>query len=240
MGAGKNGIPIFLKKAMFMAEEQTILIVDDTPKNLQVLGRILKNEGFGIAAATSGERAIHIAKKIVPDLILLDVTMPEMDGLHVCRTLKQTPETSGIPVIFLTARTELDDMVAGFSAGAVDYIGKPFQSVELLVRVQTHLMARKAQAYQLENEKIRAAMEVSGAICHELHQPMQSLLGFSELILLQLSEEDPHYDKLKMIREQVDRMAAITKKLMHISRYETKEYGAGFRIMDIEKSTTGN
>jgi DNA-binding response OmpR family regulator len=123
------------------AENKTsrILIVDDTIKNIQVLGTVLKQEGYQINVAQNGRQAIDIASKIKPDLILLDVMMPEMDGFEACGHLKANAETAGIPIIFLTAKIETEDIVKGFDLGAVDYVTKPFNPTELLKRVDTHL-----------------------------------------------------------------------------------------------------
>ncbi|MCJ7616480.1 MAG: diguanylate cyclase [Desulfobacterales bacterium] len=116
-----------------------ILIVDDTIKNLQVLGSILKDENYKLAIATNGNQAISTANEIKPDLILLDVMMPELDGLETCKILKSMEEIKDIPVIFLTAKVETEDIVEGFKVGAIDYIIKPFNSYELKARVKTHI-----------------------------------------------------------------------------------------------------
>lgn len=138
-----------MQEAVTSDKQQLILLVDDTPQNLSVLANVLKNENCRIAAATSGAQALESALKYQPDLILLDVMMPEMDGYEVCTKLKANPQTMAIPVIFLTARIETDDIVRGFETGAMDYISKPFNSAELLARVRTHLRLKKAQ----DNEK---------------------------------------------------------------------------------------
>ena len=119
--------------------EARILIVDDTLQNIQVLGTILKARGYRLNAAQNGKQALKQIAKVLPDLILLDVMMPEMDGFETCRRLKADERTRDIPVIFLTAKVETDDMVEGFELGAVDYVTKPFNQGELLQRVETHL-----------------------------------------------------------------------------------------------------
>jgi class 3 adenylate cyclase len=116
-----------------------ILVVDDTPANIQVLAATLKEKGYQISVATNGRQALEAVPRVRPDLILLDVMMPEMDGFETCRQLKASEEWRQIPVIFLTAKTEVADLVRGFELGAVDYVGKPFNSHELLARVNTHL-----------------------------------------------------------------------------------------------------
>lgn len=134
-----------------------ILIVDDIPKNLQVLGGILNKEEVKIAAATRGDQAISMAHEIHPDLILLDVMMPGLDGFETCRRLKSSPDTEEIPIIFLTAKTEAEDLVRGFEVGAVDYITKPFNASELLSRVHTHLELKRAR--DIHKELIRRLTE---------------------------------------------------------------------------------
>ncbi len=116
-----------------------VLVVDDVQKNLQVVGTTLMDEGYEISMANHGEKALKLLEKITPDLILLDVMMPDINGYQVCERIKQNGQLKNIPIIFLTAKTELDDIVNGFKLGAVDYVTKPFKKEELLVRIKTHL-----------------------------------------------------------------------------------------------------
>ena len=120
-------------------KKSLILIVDDNPKNIQVLGKTLHDMGYNVSIATAGKQALDSVKKEKPDLILLDVQMPEMDGFEVCKIIKESPDTKSIPIIFLTAVVESDRIINGFELGAVDYITKPFNSAELSARVSTHL-----------------------------------------------------------------------------------------------------
>ncbi len=116
-----------------------VLAVDDKPQNLQFLGKLLSDNGYEVGMAQNGQQALNFVKKNEPELILLDVMMPEMDGYEVCQKLKGDFSTRHIPIIFLTAKTDPEDVVKGFDAGGVDYITKPFNSPELLVRVKTHI-----------------------------------------------------------------------------------------------------
>lgn len=127
-----------------------VLIVDDTLKNIQVLGTILKDEGIQVNAATSAQKAFEMIDKFPPDLILLDVMMPEMNGFEACTILKESDKTKDIPVIFLTARNSPDDVVNGFEAGAIDYVTKPFNSDEMLSRVRTQLKLKQAEKEKLD------------------------------------------------------------------------------------------
>lgn len=123
-------------------EKPLLLIVDDLPRNLQVMGAVLK-EDYRINLADSGPKAIEMVEKNSPDLILLDIMMPDMDGFETCLALKRMPEYRDIPVIFLTARTQTEDIVRGFEAGAVDYVTKPFNALELKVRINNHIQLRR-------------------------------------------------------------------------------------------------
>lgn len=116
-----------------------ILIVDDTLKNIQLLGSVLREENYKIAIANNGAQAVSIASQIRPDLILLDVMMPGLNGFETCQKIKEIEEIKKIPIIFLTAKSEIEDIVNGFKAGAVDYITKPFNIYELKARVKTHI-----------------------------------------------------------------------------------------------------
>ena len=116
-----------------------ILIVDDLPSNLNFISNVLNNEGYNIIAATNGKDAIDIANERNPDLILLDIAMPALNGYDVCKILKSNPLTKDLPIIFLTAKMDHEDIVKGFEVGAVDFISRPFHTTELLSRVSTHL-----------------------------------------------------------------------------------------------------
>lgn len=122
-----------------MKNKGKILAVDDTPASLRLLTELLKEEGYEVRSAISGELALHAAESSPPELVLLDIRMPEMDGFEVCRRLKALPVTRDVPVIFISAVTETDEKVQGFALGAVDFVTKPYQRDELLARVRSHL-----------------------------------------------------------------------------------------------------
>lgn len=149
---------------MMPSNNELILVVDDLPTNIQVLGTILQEKGYRISIADSGAKAIKVLEKNIPDLILLDVMMPEMDGFQTCKLIKENPETKDIPIIFLSALNDTVNKVEGFKLGAIDYLTKPFEPEEVLIRIETHLSIRKLQT-QLENfnhtleEKIKERTE---------------------------------------------------------------------------------
>ena len=213
----------------------TVLIVDDMPENIQVISGILYQRGVNIAIAQSGREALKIVAKKAPDLILLDVMMPEMDGFTVCKHLKDNPETRQIPIIFLTARTQPDDVVNGFECGAVDYITKPFNPAELLSRVFTHLELKRArdiitdQNNQLA-ERNQALNEVNASkdkffsiIAHDLRNPFNTLLSLTAL----LKDELSHYtiDDIERYVQRIyqvsERSYALLENLLEWSRSQT-------------------
>lgn len=140
-----------------------ILVVDDTPANLRLLAQMLSEQGYSVRAVTSGARALESLRITPPNLILLDIRMPEMDGYEVCERIKGDPQTFDIPVIFISALNEIEDKVKGFNLGGVDYITKPFQFEEVLARVETHLSLRRLQKQLQEaNKRFERELELAG------------------------------------------------------------------------------
>lgn len=175
----------------------TILAVDDNKKNLQFLGHIL-HEKYKVAMARNGEHALKLANQLTPDLIILDIMMPEMDGYEVIGHLKKNDRTKEIPVIFLTAKVELEDVIEGFNLGAVDYLTKPFKAKELLVRIKNHLdlvyskrkIAEQAEKLEANNHFKDKLFSIIG---HDLRSPLSSLKLTLDLIsrgLIEISTDE--------------------------------------------------
>lgn len=171
-----------------------ILIVDDIPKNIQLLGKILENRGYRVLAATDGEQALKAAERHSPDLILLDIMMPGLSGYDVCGELKADEELSEIPVIFLTARSDEEDIIKGFELGGSDYVTKPFNSGELLVRIQTHLSLKKARDQIIEQqEELRQITKTKdklySIVAHDLKGALAGISGLADIVDEELGEE---------------------------------------------------
>jgi two-component system sensor histidine kinase/response regulator len=171
-----------------------ILIVDDTPANLRLLSQMLTERGYKVRAVLSGPQALMAAQAAPPDLILLDIRMPEMDGYEVCQRLKTGEQTRDIPVLFISALSETEDKIKAFTAGGVDYITKPFQIKEVLARVETHLalrnLHRQLQAANAELarqiDELRARNEELDAfahtVAHDLKNPLNQIVGYAEML----------------------------------------------------------
>ncbi|MCP5109061.1 MAG: response regulator [bacterium] len=196
----------------------TILIVDDNPQNLKVLGNILRGNGYVPVAAQNGFQALKFLQQEKPDLILLDIMMPEMDGYGVCEKLKKDERSKDIPVIFLTAKTEPEDLVRAFEAGGVDYVTKPFNSIELLVRVKSQLDLKKAEAELLKSEKLEMVGILSGGIAHDFNNLLAVIMG--NLGLAKDSLQDPNPEALRFVErteQSLNHAAELVKKFLTIS-----------------------
>lgn len=202
-----------------------VLIVDDVARNIQVVASILQKEGYRMAFAQDGKAALEQVKRTDFDLILLDIMMPEMDGISVCQELKTNPDTRDIPVIFLTAKTEPEDIVKGFETGAVDYVTKPFNSSELLARVKTHLELKAARETLKQNNKELKELNAQkdkffSIIAHDLRNPIQTLLLSTELLNSSYDSYDDEKKKtyIRRFHKSANHISTLLENLMHWSR----------------------
>jgi len=207
-----------------------VLVVDDNPTNLSILVNLLRDVGMRVLVATDGQSAIEQIQYMKPDLILLDVMMPGIDGFETCDRLKSNPETIKIPIIFMTALSETVDKVRGFSLGAVDYITKPFEHEEVLVRIRTHLtLAKQQETIELQNLNLQN--EISDhkraeesltiflhAVSHDLRNPVTGMLMVLDNLARTATspEADIRLPKatLERMRQSSDRQLALINSLL--------------------------
>lgn len=207
-----------------------ILIVDDTPDNLRVLSAMLTHRGFEVRKALNGPRAIVSVQADPPDLILLDIKMPEMNGYEVCQNLKADPKTREVPIIFISALDDAIDKVRAFSAGGVDYVTKPFQEAEVLARIEHQLRIQRLQQQLIEqNEELtrsnRELEQFAYVVSHDLQQPLQSVTGFVKLLLLKYENEldELAHDYLNRIHDAGGRMQRLIQDLLAYARVGKQE-----------------
>jgi len=195
-----------------MKDKQTILVVDDEASNIDVIYGILKE--FDVVTTLDGKTAIDIVQEEDIDLILLDVMMPNMDGFEVCRILKENEKVAKIPIIFLTSKNELKDIQKGFEVGAVDYITKPFNAIELIIRINTHLKLRgyeknleKEVSYEIQKNRLGEQIMVQQSkqaemgellmhIAHQWKQPLSELGSINTYNIAMTKQEDIFKDKV--------------------------------------------
>lgn len=206
-------------------KKDTILIVDDVPNNVRLLLTFLSRAGFEVLIAQDGKDGIETAEYAHPDLILLDVMMPGIDGFEVCRQLKSQPQTQDIPIIFMTALTETIDKMRGFQVGAEDYITKPFHHEEVLARISTHLKLRK-QAIELQkrNQELDA---FTRTVAHDLKNPLTEMSCYADIILERYQHGDTldthSVEQLKKISRASQKMGKIISALLLLARTSTTE-----------------
>lgn len=201
--------------------KQEILVVDDTPDNLRLLSAILTQQNYEVRKALNSTRAISSVKADAPDIILLDIKMPGMNGYDVCRALKADPETREIPVIFISALDDALDKVQAFSVGGVDYITKPFQEAEVLARIENQLYLRELQAQlKAQNKELARSnqelQQFAQIVSHDLQQPLQSMTGYAKIIAMQYGEllDDDANQHLTNIFDAGNRMQRLIKDLL--------------------------
>jgi signal transduction histidine kinase len=229
-----------------MNNKKRVLIVDDNPQNLKVLGSMLKKNGCSPAFAKEGAKAFNSAKKRQPDLILLDIMMPDISGFEVCKLLKQNAATKNIPVIFLSAKTEKEEIIAGLELGAVDYVTKPFNSKELMTRVNTHLELKAAKEDLKQNvEQLQAAQEelhqtieqlkqahqtavianrakstFLANMSHELRTPLNGILGYTQIFKQDNSLNKEQQQGIEVIHRCGEHLLTLISDILELSKIE--------------------
>lgn len=202
-----------------------VLIVDDVPENIQVLVHLLNEKGLKVNYAESGIKALKAIKNNIPDLILLDVSMPGMDGFEVCEKLKKDPLTAHIPVIFLTAKVDQQDVINGLDKGAVDYVTKPFNAIELLKRIFTHLELKyNRDVITTQNEELSRLNEVKNQLFSVISHDMKNLFNNILFGTESLEKEIEYFDKKEvvqmagMIHDSARRAFSLLQNLLDWSR----------------------
>ncbi len=223
-----------------------ILIVDDVPKNIELAANILRTKDYNITFAKSGFLALEKVKLINFDLILLDVMMPLMDGFEVCKQLKSDPETKNIPVIFLTAKAETENVVKGFELGAVDYVTKPFKTEELLARVMTHvgIKSKIEEKERIEQELLKNKTQLQNLII-ELQEKnhterekniVNEQLNENENLEIELEKKKSDLDNVTLFYELRSQMDKLIKDRNPVARMEIRQVKEMITNLFIDKN----
>ncbi len=215
----------------------SVLIVDDTIYNIQLLSLMLIRQGYKVSQATSGTQALDIVNESLPDIILLDIRMPDIDGYEVCTRLKANPVTKDIPIIFISSIEEPSEKVEAFAVGGVDYISKPFQLIEVLARIETHLrLCLLQKKLQVQNEQLQMAAalltrslqqerELSqmksdfiSVVSHEFRTPLTTIQSASELLEHYDWSKEEQVEQLHQIQTEVKHMTSLMEDVLFLSK----------------------
>ena len=219
------------------AEKGSLLIVDDTPANIDVLVGLLSPK-YRTRVATSGKSALSLCAKQAPDLILLDIMMPEMDGYEVCRRLKEMEETRHIPIIFVTAKGETEDETKGLALGAVDYISKPITPAVVLARVETHLeVNRQRQKIETAYNRLRELEALRDNLVHmmvhDMRTPLTIMRGHLELLEMNGKLGDDEKGRVGTIKNACVGLIEMVSTLLDVSRFDNDEMPLTLEERDI-------
>ena len=199
-----------------MESKSKILIVDDEVDTVELLRKRLRFDGYDTLEAYDGPECLRQAVEGTPDLIILDVMMPQMDGYEVCRKLKATRSTASIPVLMLTAKREVENKVKGLDVGAQDYIAKPFDYKELSARIKSLLSMKAAREKLVQDAKSEAMDHIMDELAHEIRNPLTSIGGFARRVSESLSDGDPNKKHLEIIIKEVARLEKMVKALVEL------------------------
>lgn len=224
-----------------MSENQSnasILIVDDVAENLRMLGAILSQHGYKVRSAKNGYTAVNSARINVPDLILLDVEMPGIDGHETCRLIKADERTKDVPVIFLSGTDNCTNKAIGFKAGAVDDITKPFDTDELLARVEMHLTIKKLEGQLREQNEMLEKMiqqkeEIENIIRHDIRGPLFPIINLPEKIIKQYSLDEKSLKYLKLIEAAGNRILNLVDNPNPLYHRNTKSDSIKLKPLDL-------
>lgn len=227
--------------------EYKILIVDDVMSNVLLLKVLLTNEKFAIATASNGRQALEQVEKENPDLVLLDVMMPDMSGFEVAQHLKSNPNTADIPIIFLTALNSTADIVKGFQVGANDFISKPFNKEELIIRV-THLISLVAAKRLILSKTEELQRTIAGrdklysVIAHDLRSPMGSIKMVLNMLILNLPSEKigaEMYELLTMANQTTEDVFSLLDNLLKWTKSQIGKLNVVYQDVDLVEVTDG-
>lgn len=227
---------------------ETVLVIDDNQDNLSLMEGILECENYDVICVDSSIYAVDIARQKQPDCIILDVQMPGLDGFEICRRLKAQPDTTNIPVLFVTAKhLDEESIVRGLNFGAQDYLLKPFNYAELIARIKVllrikrteddlriaYVELKRTQEKLLATQKLETVRQVVATLAHELNQPLTAVVGNAEI--LEMDVQDPEAAELiGVILREANRMAHVVQRLAEATMLDVKPYIGDIKMISVE------
>jgi signal transduction histidine kinase len=229
-----------------ISNRSSVMVVDDAPENLWMLSGILENWGYQVTAVPDGKKALELAEASPPDIIILDIAMPDMDGYQVCSKLKESSRLHEIPVVFISALTDTGDIVNGFKKGGVDYITKPFQADEVKARIETHLRFQKQKVQLKESYKKLGELEklrdnLIHMVVHDMRSQLTVTVGMLEYLSGDIRHKinDDEFENLDMALSAARDLTEMTNSLLDMSRMEASEMPLELESIDLRGIVCG-
>jgi phosphoserine phosphatase RsbU/P len=215
-----------------------ILLADDDVTVRTLVGTLLPKWGHEVTYVSDGSSAWEVLNQPdAPQMAILDWVMPEISGLDLCHRLRSREQPQPLYVVLLTARSQPRDVVQALEMGADEFITKPFHAEELRARIQAGCRILELQAKLRDQERVQGVIQMARTICHEMNQPLQAVLGFSELLLQDVPPTDPKYALLSGVKTGAERLGRITRQIMNLTHAPTKEFlGQRDGLIDLERT----
>lgn len=220
-----------------------VMVVDDDPEYARLLIDCFSGLGYPVLYLESGKKALAEMKSFQPEIVLLDIRMPEMDGFEVCRSIRQNPEYANVIVIMLTSVGEVEDKIKGIDIGANDYVVKPFGLAELfevVARVNRFLETKSSYLRKMEEEKFVTLRGAANTVCHEINNPLTAIVGSARILASRLSRSGETCDvhsEIASILNSAQRIQNITHQLARAIRVVTTEPVPGIKMIDLDASS---
>ena len=215
-------------------DHAAVLVVEKDSPALETIQTILNEGGYDVCSVSYGQDCLACVRRNLPALILMDISASCGECVETCRQIKADPALGHIPVVIITASTDESTLEAALASGASDFIRKPLNRVEVLVRVNLVLNSGQAMTKHAEAERLKHALETAGGVCHSLNQPLQYVLGAVQILLMDTPADDKMFNILDKIRQKIEQMGTITRKLAEVTRCLRKDGSGGQKVPDAE------
>ena len=212
-----------------------ILVVDDDSSVAEMHKSCLQYHGYRVAVASDGLQGLQKCLEQIPDLILLDICMPGLDGFQVCQALKEDSRTANIPIVLLSALSEPELKIRGFRLGVFDYLTKPCSQEELIARIRNILARERINKQTIEESKITTLRQLSVTLADRITNPLSEIMGCCQLLSRHLDDRDKTVETIEIIKASVDRIYSVLVKLSKASQVHSTDYSQGIQMIDLDR-----